>query len=484
MSLPSHIPNPARRRVVALWVLCLVALPLQSAVAETKSDSERLERLERAVELLQKRNAELEQEVRSLKKQKPSSPPVLSEEKRSRFVSDTKSYAEKKEAVEEKNPVYVVPGASEITFTLGGLLQTQFEAGDVSAFEGRFGSGAIDDRFRLRRLRINVTGEFTEQFDFKLEGEFAQSDTTLTVRDATGKTLASNSTRTSFGGLDLFANFHQFPEFQIKIGQYKAPFGLEQISSDAKLFTLERSQVTSALTAERQIGVQIWGKPFTNVFPEQKDLLTYYAGIFNGTGRNISVNDNDQYMYAGRLELQPWKGKISDAEAWLRFGGNALSSRDASGTVLSSAGNLRVNSDGSLSSFVAPSAATREAYGFDATFHLGPFDFIAEYLSERIEPRTAPGFAAFRADGYYVQGTYFIVPEKLQLFTKYESFNPGQIANDDIQSITGGVNYYIHCDDIKLLAHYIHTWSDFRKTNPALGSDEFDEIILRLQLLF
>lgn len=486
MLLRSHIPNPARRRVVTLCVLCLAALPFQSAVAETKSDSERLEKLERAVELLQKRNAELEQEVRSLKKQKQNpSPPVLSEEKRSRFVPDTKSYVGKVETAEEKKkPVYVVPGASEIKLALGGLLQTQYEAGDVSAFEGRFGSGAIDDRFRLRRMRINVTGEFTEQFDFKLEGEFAQSDIALTVRDATGRTLASNATRTGFGGLDLWANWHQFPEFQIKLGQYKAPFGLEQLSSDAKLFTLERSQVTSALTPERQIGVQIWGKPFVNAFPDQKDLLTYYAGIFNGNGRNISVNDNDQYMYAGRLELQPWKGKISDAEAWLKLGGNALSSRDASGTVLSPAGNLRVNSDGSLSSFVAPSAAKREAYGVDAAFHLGPFDLIAEYLSERFEPRTAPGFQDFRADGYYVQGTYFIVPKKLQLFTKYESFNPGQVANDDIQSITGGVNYYIHGDDIKILAHYIHTWSDFRQANPGLGSNEFDEIIMRLQIQY
>ena len=483
MLFPSHNPNPARRRGIAVCVLCLVALPFYNSVAETKSDSERLEKLERAVELLQKRNAELEQEVRSLKKQKPS-PPVLSEEKKSRFVPDTKSYVEKVETTEEKKPVYVVPGASEIKLVLGGLLQTQYEAGDVSAFEGRFGSGAIDDRFRLRRMRINVTGEFTEQFDFKLEGEFAQSDTALTVRDATGRTLGSNSTRTGFGGLDLWANWHQFPELQIKVGQYKAPFGLEQISSDPKLFTLERSQVTSALTPERQIGVQIWGKPLANVLPEQKDLLTYYAGIFNGNGRNISVNDNDQYMYAGRLELQPWKGRISDAEAWLKLGGNALSSRDASGTVLSPAGNLRVNSDGSLTSFIAPSAAKREAYGFDAAFHLGPFDLIAEYLSERFEPRTSPGFAAFRADGYYVQGTYFIVPKKLQLFTKYESFDPGQVANDDIQSITGGVNYYIHGDDIKLLAHYIHTWSDFRKANPALGSNEFDEIILRLQIQF
>lgn len=472
-----------------LFVICVLALgvfaliPFAPEATAAQSDSERLEKLERAVELLQQRNAELEREVSSLKKQK-SSTTVLSSEKRSKFVPDSKSDVEKTETVEEKKPIYVVPGASEIKLVLGGLLQTQYEGGDVFAFEGRFGPGEIDDRFRVRRARINVVGDFAQHFDFKLEGEFAQSDVTLTVRDATGRTLAANTTRTAFGGLDLWANWHQFPEFQIKVGQYKAPFGFEQISPDPKLFTLERSQVTSALTPERQVGVQIWGKPFANAFPDQKDLLTYYAGMFNGDGRNISVNDNDQYMFAGRLEMQPWKGKISEADAWLKFGANALSSRDAAGTVLSPAGTLRVNSDGSLSTFVAPFAAEREGYGFDALFHLGPFDLIGEYLSESYEPRTAPGFPDFRADGFYVQGTYFIIPKKLQLFTKYESFNPGQVANDDITSLTGGVNYYIHGDDLKIMAHYIHTWSDFRKNNPAFGQDEFDEFILRLQLIY
>lgn len=485
------IPNPMRGRIVirlAVSAFCFGAFLSQGVAAETKSDSERLEKLERAVELLQQRNAELEQEVKSLKKQKPSAP-ILSSEKRSRFGPDPKSsVVEKTETIEEKKPVYVVPGASEFKLTLGGLLQTQYEAGDVFAFEGRFGSGAIKDRFRLRRARINVTGDFAEQFDFKLEGEFEQSDVGLTVRDATGKTLTSNSTRTAFGATDLFFNWHKFPEFQIKAGQYKAPFGLEQISPDPKLFTLERSQVTSALTPERQVGVQVWGRPFANLFPEQKDVVTYYAGVFNGNGRNISVNDNNEYMYVGRLEVQALQAKIFNEDATVKFGANGLSSRDESGTVLSPTGTLRVNSDGSLASFTAPSAAEREGYGFDAAFHLGPFDLIAEYLSESYDARTlngaAPAFKNFRADGYYLQGTYFIIPKKLQLFAKYESFNPGQVANDDIKSTTGGVNYYIHGDDLKIVAHYIHTWSDFREGHPAFGSDEFNEVILRLQVLF
>ena len=488
--LPITKPNDRRSaQRLAGYFLCFVILSCHTAAAETKSDSERLEKLERAVELLQKRNTELEAEVKSLTHQKSAPPAALTAEKRSRFVPDSKSaVVEKTETKEEKKPVYVVPGASELKLTLGGFIQAQYEAGDVFAFEGRFGSAAIKDRFRLRRARINLTGEFAEQFDFKLEGEFEQSDVGLTIRDATGRTLGSNSTRTAFGGTDLFINWHRYPEFQIKVGQYKAPFGLEQLTSDTKLFTLERSQVTSALTPERQVGVEVWGKPLTSVFPEQKDLLTYYAGIFNGNGRNISVNDNNEYMSVGRIELQPWKGKVAGQDLWFRLGANALQSRDASGTVLSPGGTLRVNGDGSMSSFTAPSAAEREGWGTDATFHWGPFDLIGEYLSERYEARptsgVAPAFKNFRAEGYYVQGSYFLIPKKLQLVTKYEHFNPGQIIDDNLDSITGGVNYYIHGDDVKLMADYIHTWSNFRDARPALGPSDFDEVIVRLQVIF
>src|SRR5712692_6392128 len=260
----------------------IVLLAVQPLGAQTASESERLENLERAVEQLQKRNAELEQEVGSLRKRAAAAP-------------EGKTYVEKT-ATEEKPKVYAEARGPEIKLVLGGFIQVNFEDGDVSAFEGRFGLTALKDRFRLRRARINLTGDFAENFDFKVEGDFENSD-------------GISSSRTAFSATDIFINWHQFPEAQIKIGQWKAPFGLEQITPDTSLFTIERSLPTGAITPERQIGAQIWGKPFTNIWPEEKDLLTYYAGIFNGNGRNTTVNDNNNFMAVGRLELLPWYGK-------------------------------------------------------------------------------------------------------------------------------------------------------------------------------
>src|SRR5213082_1468650 len=304
---------------VSLAAIILLAAPPLGA--QTPSASERLEKLERAVEQLQKRNAELEQEVSGLKKQAASAAEVGARMK-TKIMSEGKSYVEKAVVEEEKLPVYVQQRGPELKLVLGGFIQANFEDGDVSAFEGRFGQTALKDRFRLRRARINLTGDFTENFDFKIEGDFETSD-------------GVSSCRTAFEATDIFINWHQFPEAQIKIGQWKAPFGLEQLTPDTKLFIIERSLPTGALTPERQIGVQLWGKPFTNIWPEQKDLLTYYAGIFNGNGRNVTNNDNNNFMYVGRLELMPLHGKIFGQTSSLKLGGDVLNSRDDQGTNIS-----------------------------------------------------------------------------------------------------------------------------------------------------
>ncbi len=117
-----------------------------------------------------------------------------------------------------------------------------------------------------------------------------------------------------------------------------------------------------------------------------------------------------------------------------------------------------------------------------------PFDLIGEYLEEYVNGRTvngvAPGFADFTTSGYYVEGAYFLIPKKLQAVVQWQDLNPGQRANDGIRSITGGLNYYIHGDDLKLMVDYIHTWSDFREANPQFGDDNFDEVIARVQVMF
>src|SRR5256712_11143025 len=141
---------------ISLPLLLLVIQPLRAQTSGGNSESERLQKLERAVEQLQKRNAELEQEVSSLKKQTAEFP--AGAKMKTKVYHDGKSYVEKAVVEEEKLPVYVQQRGIELKLVLGGFIQANFEGIDVSPFEGRFGSTALKERFRLRRARINLTG--------------------------------------------------------------------------------------------------------------------------------------------------------------------------------------------------------------------------------------------------------------------------------------------------------------------------------------
>jgi phosphate-selective porin len=391
-----------------------------------------------------------------------------------------------KEKVEPKTSPFVLPLGKAANVKLGGFIQANGEFINPGSFEGTFsdnpaattGHTPIHSRFRLRRARINVSGDFLENFDFKLEGDFSQSDGT-------------SGGRTAFSGTDIFINWHQLPEANLKVGQYKAPFGLEQLTPDTTLFTPERTLVTGALTPERQIGVQLWGKPLTSVVPKQKDLFDYSIGIFNGNNRNTTINDDANFMYAGRISSMLYAGKVEDQAVKWRIGGNAFYSRYAAGTRLGQTGNLLVNNltgpgiaDGSLSGFNAPSSAKSLAWGVDQSFTFGPFDVVAEYLEEKVEPKNSIGFRAFTANGYYAQGSYYFPGKQYQLVAKWENFNPGQAAHDNIRSITGGLNYYIKGDYLKVMLDYIHTWSDYRHYHPGTGREQFDMVLARLQVMF
>src|SRR5213079_2302893 len=392
---------------ITLPLLLLVVQPLRAQTSGGNSESDRLQKLERAVEQLQKRNAELEREVSSLKKQ---SEPGAARKTKTEVTYDGKTYVEKSVAVEEKPHIYVTPRGTEFKLVLGGFVQMNLEDGDVSAFEGRFGQTALKDRFRLRRARINLTGDFAEQFDFKLEGDFENSD-------------GLNANRTAFEATDIFINWHQFPWAQIKMGQWKAPFGLEQTTPDTTLYTIERTLPTGAITPERQVGIQLWGKPLATVWPDHADLLTYYAGIFNGNGRNITNNDNNNFMYVSRLESTLFKDVFGKG-SFLKLGADILNSRDDQGTNISQSLTLLVNDDGSLSPFVLPGADERTAWSVDAWLRLGPFDLIGEYLEEYVNGRTVngvpPGFADFTTNGYYITAGYFLIPKKLQAVVRWE----------------------------------------------------------------
>src|SRR5581483_10791874 len=310
---------------------CLILIGAASAAlvttgtgAQTASLEDRLQRLESEVTALQKENQQL----------------------RTELGVDGKA-----------GETIVKPAGREPTLSVGGLLQAQADFGDKG--DARFTSG--NDRFYLRRARINLQGRFLEEFDFKIEGEFAGS-----LAEAAGNRAQLT---------DAYINWNRFDFANVRVGQFKTPFGFEQLYADPRLFTIERSLANDRLTVSRQIGAQVAGDLFDK-------RVSYAAGVFNGTGVNTSANDNKKFLWAGRVSTVAWQGNLVGQDARWSLGTNALTSVDANLTGQASEFGFDFVPGGTKDNTFA---GRHEAVGVDSQFHLGGFDLWGEYLRARFK---------------------------------------------------------------------------------------------------
>ncbi len=345
-------------------------------------------------------------------------------------------------------PAQVTAAGREPTLTLGGLIQAQVEFGDQG--DSRFPSS--NDRIYLRRARLNAGGRFLEEFDFRLEIDMAG-----TLANTSG--LRAQLT-------DGFVNWNRHPAANIRIGQFKAPFGYEQLVSDPNLFSLERSLATDRLTLARQLGVQVAGSALDR-------RLTYAVGTFNGTGVNNNFNDDSRFLLAGRVTGIPWRGKLAGQDATWSLGAGGYRSEDTSVNLP----DLGFDSTPATPERDSQFGGERHAWGVDAQLVVGPFELWAEVLRSRFEPTNGRPSPSFDADGDYLQATYYVIPKRLQILLKTESFDPSRsVDGDDTRTHTAGANWYIKGHNLKLMADYLRV--------DAPGREEQDKVLARIQVQF
>ena len=289
----------------------------------------------------------------------------------------------------------------ERKLAIGGFIQAHAEFGESP--DARFPG---NDRFLMRRARLGVKGAFAEHFDFVLQADFGNN--------SLGSTNGYRAQLT-----DCAITWNRSPLATITFGQFKTPYGFEQLLPDTKNSFVERSLPNDQLTLSRQLGAMVSGATL-------EKRLGYSAALFNGSGANNGGNDNDQFLYVGRLT-----GVLMETEqARLAVGANAFSTRDKG-------------------SFVG----RRNGIGFDAQASYGPLDLQAEYLRTRFDCDTGTDTTA---DGWSLLGAWMLIPKTLQGLVRYEIYDPnGTSGGDHTDLWTIGFNYFIKGDDLKLTVNYL-----------------------------
>ena len=116
--------------------------------------------------------------------------------------------------------------------------------------------------------------------------------------------------------MDAYANYRYAPEWQVQVGKFKGPVGLEALQSDPSLWFNERSLVTD-LVPNRDLGIELHGDILGG-------RISYALGVFNGgtdySGTTVNSSFQDDKAFEGRVFFQPWKTTDNKALRGLGFG--------------------------------------------------------------------------------------------------------------------------------------------------------------------
>ena len=143
----------------------------------------------------------------------------------------------------------------------------------------RKASGDLDDHVELRRLRFYAAGRLLDRLDYKLEGEFAGS----------GQTLK-----------DAYLGLREvIPLGYVKVGHFKEPFGLEELTSSNHTTFMERALPANAFSPSRNAGMQLSSHHLD-------ERLTWAVGVFREVDDDIRRAPGSGYGLTTRLTGLPW----------------------------------------------------------------------------------------------------------------------------------------------------------------------------------
>ncbi len=336
--------------------LLATAAPATAAEPSEGTIEERLEDAEQRIRGLQ-------QEVQDLRQQEPAAPAVKED------PSTFRAYWKDGLRFETKD--------KKVTARIGGRIQNDWAFGtqdrDLTDEVGDFKNGV-----EFRRARLYIEGTIGEHSFYKAQYDFAGGD----------------------GGAfkDVYMGLQHLPVIgNIRVGQYKEPFSLEELTSSNNITFMERA-LPNALVPSRSTGIMVY-----NTALDQR--MTWAGGYFRDSddfGDNFSDDEN---VVTGRLTGLPIyedEGRVlfhlGAAGRWRQVGEDTIQFRQRPENDLAP---RYVDTD------VFPANYdTSTNVEFAAVY--GPASLQGEYVYSFVDGQGSqdPGF-----DGYYIYASYFLTGE-------------------------------------------------------------------------
>lgn len=483
---------PSRPVLAALLLLCFAGGP---ALGQSGDDTAELKRqVEELKAIIQAQNARLE----------------ALEKKNSTPLTPATPATAPATATAEARPLPKGASAVDTYWKNGFHLRTtddkfDVQIGAIEIFHSRFftSDSRNTSTFLNKETRLFLSGKAWQDWEFKLEGDFVSEPELM----------------------DGWVAFSHFKEAQLKIGQFKQPFSMEELPSDTLVKFTERSLI-NRMVPGRDLGVQLFGSVF-------EGKLNYWVGAFNGNGRQNSggTDNNDDKDVVARLQVQPFK---DDECVWIK--GLYIGGAGTWGNTEGAFGDLSAVDSATVWLDAHPSAANagttrregeRSRYNAELAWLVGPFGLRAEWMMEEdmLERSGGAGASAgapiestIDMSGFYVQGTYWLTGEDeqfssrpqvkhvfapwsddggwgaVELALRYSTIEVDSdifdtnlasraVSTSGVDQWAGGINWWFN-PNVRFTTDYFH--NHFRDTILTDGDRDADEslIMTRMQIDF
>ena len=371
---------------------------------------------------------------------------------------------------------------ADVTIDVFGDYEVIFESlfqADANYFSNDFGSRTgttLTPAQRTSNTFIDDTGLRRAELIFK--GKNARNDWSVAYE--------ANANR----WLDVFFR-HKIGGFSsFRLGQYKQPNSLEELSATKHNDFIAKSLTTSAFAIARRLGVEYatGGVPWT---------LT--GSVFS---RELTNNGQKAAGYGLRATYAPIMN-MSDtvsgqADQVLHLGISAIGYNPSKNTVRvnvrpeADLANIRLIDTTNLTD-----AESARQLGLEAAYFQGPLKINAEYVDASYSRKTHGDYSP---NSWYVSGVYNLTGEKFgyaagiytvpvadteagiwQLTARYSKLNAndGAVLGGEQNNLTVGVNWYWRLN-FKFMANYNVT----RNTSIRTGIDNDPNILeLRAQIM-
>lgn len=200
---------------------------------------------------------------------------VLTEEEGKLITKGHTSKTTVTPVVKEKDGAFTLESANgRNSISLTGRMHLDYRQNSLDLWnttDNDRDSASAADAWSLRRTRLGVKGTFAQDFKYEIVGNLPGTAT-----------------------LDVgFVDYAKFPAMQLRMGKFKQPFGLEQLTSSNNIDFMERSYVDQIAPAKK-IGAMIYGEPTKG--------FTYAASTYAMNDTELDQT-GDKANFAGRTTL-------------------------------------------------------------------------------------------------------------------------------------------------------------------------------------